>query len=217
MKDGDAIKAAIEQRFSRVALPAAPPGPWRANAAPGASARAPSRRLGYACAVLGILVAAGVAAQASGTLRRDYARLLGFGGSPHPLPPLVHRADRLTLAQAQQRVPFAIVVPTGLPPQTRFQYATVGEHPTPRVGLVYQTVRRGRYYRIVIDETTVVSGPAKVHVSLLFKGKDGRGHREEWTLPLRRWKHGTVIMEMIPQGLPAAVADRIVRENTLTP
>lgn len=158
----------------------------------------------------------GVVAQASGVLRAGYAHLFIFQGSSKPLPPLIHRADRLTIAQAQERVPFAIVVPAGLPPHTILQYAAVGsEHPVPRVVLNYQTQIGGRYYRTIIVETTTVSGPPVAHFDVIRKGKDGRLRHETWTLPLRRWKHGDVIMEMLPQGLPATMIDRIVRENTL--
>jgi hypothetical protein len=149
-------------------------------------------------------------------LRAGYAHLSIFQGSSKPLPPLIHRADRLTIAQAQQRVPFAVVVPVGLPAHTIFQYAeAASEQPIPRVVLVYQTQLGGRYYRIIINETTVVSGPPIAHAEAVSKGKDGRTRRETWTLPLRRWKHGDVIMEMVPLGLPATMTDRIVRENTL--
>jgi hypothetical protein len=158
----------------------------------------------------------GVVAQASGVLRAAYAHLFIFQGSSKPLPPLVHRADRLTIAQAQQHMPFAIVVPAGLPPHTILQYAGVGsEHPVPRVALFYQTQIGGRYYRTIIVETTTVSGPPVAHFEASRKGKDGRLRHETLTVPLRRWKHGDVIMEMLPQGLPATMIDRIVRENTL--
>jgi hypothetical protein len=215
MNESQTIKAAIERRFSRAATPDVPRGPWRMTA-PAVRPHVPSRRLLYASVVLGILVAAGVTAEASGTLRANFARLMGFEGSSRPLPPLIHRADRLTIAQAQQHMPFAIVIPTGLPAHTSLQYAhVVSEHPIPRVALNYQTVIRGRFYRININETTAVSGPPVTHFDVIFKGKDGRAHHRAWTLPIRRWNHGAVIMEMLPEGLPPAVVDRIVRENTL--
>ena len=153
--------------------------------------------------------------RASGMLRAGYAHLFIFQGSSKPLPALVHPADRLTIAQAQQHMPFAIVVPAGLPPHTILQYADVGsEHPVPRVVLNYQTQIGGRYYRTIIAETTAVSGPPVAHFEASRKGKDGRLRHETWTVPLRRWKHGDVIMEMLAQGLPATMIDRIVRENT---
>ncbi len=46
-----------------------------------------------------------------------------FFVSSKPLMPGIHAADRLTLAEAQRRISFPIVVPTGLPEGTRFQYA----------------------------------------------------------------------------------------------
>ena len=158
---------------------------------------------------------AGVVAQASGALRAGYEHLFTFHGSSKPLPPMIHRANRLTIAQAQQHMPFAIVAPAGLPPHTILQYAGVGtEHPAPRVELFYQTQIGGRYYRILIGETTAVSGPPIAHFDVIGRGKNGRLRHETGTLPLRRWKHGDVIMEMLALGLPAAMIDRIVRENT---
>jgi hypothetical protein len=59
------------------------------------------------------------------------------------------------------------------------------------------------------------TGPAAAHFEAEGKGKDGRMRFEKWTLPPRVWKHGAILMEMLPQGLPPAVVDRIVRENTL--
>jgi hypothetical protein len=216
MNESELITAALARRFSRAAVPDVPPGPWRAEPAPPVRPHAPSRRFAYASAVLGVLVAAGVAAQASGTLSATYARLMLWNGSTKPLPPLVHRADRLTIAQAQQRMPFTIVVPAGLPPQTTLQYAhVISEHPVPRVALMYQAEIGGRYYRININETTAVSGPPVAHFEAIFVGKDGQKRHEVSNAPLRRWKHGAVYMEMIPMGLPAGVADRIVRANTL--
>jgi hypothetical protein len=158
----------------------------------------------------------GVVAQASGVLRAAYAHLFVFESSSKPLPPLIHRADRLTIAQAQQHVPFAIVVPAGLPPHTTLQYADVGsEYAVPRVVLNYQTQVGGRYYRTVIVETTSVSGPPVAQFEAIGNGKDGHVHRETWMVPVRRWKHGNVIMQMLSPELPATMTDRIIRENTL--
>jgi hypothetical protein len=154
---------------------------------------------------------AGVVAQAAGVLRAAYAHVFVLQSSAKPLPPLIHRADRLTVAQARQHVPFAIVVPAGLPPHTVLQYADVdSEHAVPRVVLNYQTQIGGRYYRTMIVETTTVSGPPVAHFEAI--GKDG--HRRTWAVPVRRWKHGNVIMEMLSPGLSATMMDRIVRENT---
>ncbi len=211
MNESQIIEAALERRFARAVVPECPHGPWR----PAQSARPRPRSLGwaYACAVLVVFVSAGVAGQASGVLPDGFARF--FQGSVKPLPPLIHRADRLTIAQAQQHMPFTIVVPAGLPPHTIFQYAhVVSEHPIPRVALLYQTQIGAEYYRININETTAVSGPPVAHFEALFKGKDGRIHDRTWTLPLRRWKHGNIFMETLPQGIPPAMVDRIVRENT---
>lgn len=216
MNEHQLIEAALQRRFARAVVPECPPGPWGLTTAVPVRPRLWSRGFAYACAALVILISAGVAGQASGALRAGYAHLFLFQGSSKPIPPLIHRADRLTIAQAQQRIPFAIVVPVGLPPLTIFQYAhVVSERPIPRVDLVYQTQISDRYYRININEATAVSGPPIVHAEAIFKAKDGRTHREAWAIPLRRWKHGDLIMEMVPQGLPAAVVDRIVRENTL--
>ena len=218
MNERQLIEAALQQRFARAVVPECPQGPWGPAKAAPSPLRRRSRGFAYACAVLAIVLSAGIATQASGALRAGYAHLFMFQGSSKPPPPLIHRADRLTIAQAQRHVPFAIVVPVGLPPNTIFEYAHLASPPysrIPRIGLMYQTQIGGRYYRINVNETTAVSDPPVVHAEAIFKGKDGRTHREAWTIPLRRWKHGNLIMEMVPQGLPAAVVDRIVRENTL--
>lgn len=92
------------------------------------------------CAKLGDIsdvraFAVGVAAQASGTLRVAYAHLFNSGSSK-PLPTLIHRADRLTIAQVQRQVPFSIVVPVGLPAKATFEYAhVVRQEPVPNVAL----------------------------------------------------------------------------------
>ncbi len=209
------IEAALQQRFARAAVPECPTGLWTPATAVPRQPRPRPRGFTYACAVLVVLVSAGVAAQASGALRAGYAQLRMFQGSSKPLPPLIHRADRFTMAQAQQRLPFALVMPAGLPPNTTFQYAhVVSEHSVPSVALMYQTQIGGKYYWININETTAVSGPPIARFEAVGKGKDGRLHDHTWTVPMRRWKHGEVIMEMLPLGLPAAVVDRIVRENT---
>ena len=215
MNEHQIIEAALQQRFARAMVPECPQGPWcPATIAP----RRPqprSRGFAYVGAVIVILVSAGLAAQASGVLRVGYEHLRIFQGSSKPLQPLIHRADRLTIAQAQQHLPFAVVEPAGMPPHTIFQYAhVVSEHPVPRVAMMYQTQIGGKYYWININETTAVSGPPIARFEAISKGKDARLHHETWTVPMRRWKHGDVIMEMVPLGLPAAVVDRIVRENT---
>ncbi len=214
MNENQIIEAALQRRFARAVVPECPQGPWGMTTAAPVRPRARSRVFAYACAVLAILVSVGVAGQASGALRAGYAHLFMFQGSTKPLPPLIHRADRLTFAQAQRHIPFTIVVPAGLPPHTIFQYAGVSEHQIPRVALVYQTQLGARYYRIIISEMTAVSGPPVARLELGSKGKDGRMHLQTWTLHLRRWKHGDIIMETVPLGLPSAMIDRIVRENT---
>lgn len=216
MNEVQIIEEALQRRFARSAVPECPQGPWSPTTAAPIRPHHRSRRLAYAIAVLGMVVSAGVVAQASGVLTAGYAHLIIFQGSSKPLSPLIHRADRLTIAQAQQHVPFAIVVPAGLPPHTILQYADVGsEHPVPRVVLNYQTQIGGRYYRTVIVETTSDTGPPVAHFEAIGKGKDGRLRHRTWTVTLRRWKHKDVIMEMLSQGLPATMVDRIVRENTL--
>ena len=216
MNERHIIEAALERRFARATVPECPPGPWGPTTGAPLQLRRRSRGFAYACAALAILLSAGIATQASDVLRAGYAHLFPFGGSSKPLPGLIHRADRLTIAQAQQLVPFPIVVPVGLPPNTTFQYASaVGGRPIPGVGLMYQTKIGGLYYLIAINETTAVSGPPVAHFEAIGKGKDGRTHHRAWTVPLRRWKHGDLIMEMFPGALPDNITDRIVRENTL--
>jgi len=215
MNEEQTITAAIARRFARVAIPNVPPGPWSAKTAP-AVRHARSRGFAYTSVVLGVLALGGIAAQASGAIPPALAHLRWLDGSSKPIPPLIHRADQLTIAQAQQHMPFAIVVPAGLPPHTSLQYAhVVSEQPVPRVALNYQTQIGGRYYRININETTAVSEPPARHHRPIFKSKNGSTYREVATLRPRRWKHGAVIMEMAPAGLPAAIVDQIVRENTL--
>lgn len=215
MNEDQKIAAALERRFARVAVPECPRLSWSSMAPVPARRRAPSHRFAYVCAALVLLVGSAVAAQASGALRAGYAHFFN-AGSTTPLPPLIHRSDRLTVAQAQQRIPFSIVVPVGLPPHTLFEYASVmNRGAVPSVALVYQTKLSERYYRIIINETTAVSGTQAAHFEVEGPGKNGRIRRETWTLPLRVWKHGAIFMEMLPQGLPPAVVNRIVRENTL--
>ncbi len=145
-------------------------------------------------------------------IRLGYVKLITqFSVSTTTLTPGIHKADRLTIAQAQQRMPFAIVVPQALPADTRLMYAhVVSERPIARVNLSYEAHIAGEHYRISIDESTVAVGPPVVHFS--FGTREGAD--EQVTEPLRRWKHGTVVMEMVALGLPQTLADRIVRANT---
>jgi hypothetical protein len=115
------------------------------------------------------------------------------------------------MAQAQQRMPFTIVDPAGLPEHTRFLYAHVlSEAPAPRVALNYETHLGAVYYRVSIEESTVVSGPPVAHFNVLgFLGRT-----IDWTLPKYRWKHGSVMMDLFDWHLPSELNDRIVRANT---
>lgn len=215
MNEDQKIQSALERRFARVAVPEPPSLAWSSMASVPVRRRARSHRFAYVCAALIVAIGGGVAAQASGALGAGYAHLFNAGASK-PLPPLIHRADRLTVAQAQQHIPFPIVIPAGLPPQSTFEYAhVVNRDHIPGVGLVYQTRIAARYYRIIISETTAMTGAPVAHFEVEGKGKNGRMRRESWTLPLRVWKHGAIFMAMLPQGLPQDVVDRIVRENTL--
>ncbi len=214
MNEDQKIETALARRFARAAVPECPALAWNSMTPVPVRRRSRSRSFAYACATVIVLITGGVAAHASGALQAGYARLFPFGGSSQPIPPLIHSADRFTIAQAQQHMPFPIVVPAGLPSGTILRYAhVVSAYPVPRVSLVYQTHIGARYYQIIINETTAASGPALAHFEDEGKGKDGRTRYESWTLPLRRWNHGTIIMEMLPEGLPAVIVNRIVREN----
>lgn len=215
MSEQQKIEAALERRFARAAVPECPGLAGGSMSSAPIRRRVPWRGYAYVCATLLVLAGGGVAAQASGALRAGYAHLFNSGSSK-PLPPLIHRADRLTVAQAQQHIPFSIVVPVGLPPHSTFEYAdVVSPESVPNVALVYQTEIGGRYFRIIINETTAVNRPAVAHFEVEGRGKNGPMRVEKWTLPLRVWKHGAIFMEMLPQGLPPAVVNQIVRENTL--
>ena len=214
--DAQLIKAALDRRFSRVETPPCPEGAWHAattEPAPIARPRVLLRRFAYAAALLVIVGIAGVTAQASSTLQQGYARFMEpFFVSSKPLQPGIHRADRLTIAEAQSRMPFPIVVPAGLPANTRFLYAhVVSEQPNPRVALNYEAQIAHRYYRILVNESTVAAGPPVAHLEIQSLGHGTK----KWTLPLRRFKHGAVVMDLSAWGLPTAMSDRIVRENTL--
>jgi hypothetical protein len=215
--DAELIRAALDRRFSRVAVPACPAGARSATATDPVNVPRSgfSRRFAYAAAVLVAVGIVGLTAQASTVIQQSYAKLVGpmfLYVSSKPLTPMIHAADRLTIAEAQRRMPFPIVVPTGLPPGTRFQYAhVVSEQPIPRVALNYEAHIAKRYYRINVNETTVAVGPPVAH----FEFRNAEGVTKKSTLPLRRWKHGNVVMELLAWGLPAAMSDRIVRANTM--
>jgi hypothetical protein len=210
--DAQLIKAALERRFARASVPACPEGAWRV-ATTIARRRGVPRGFAYAAALLAVVAIAGVAAQASSTIHVTYARLMApFFVSSKPLQPGIHRADRLTIAQAQSRMPFTIVVPTGLPAHTRFVYAHIlSEKPTPRVALTYEAHIASKYYRISFDESMVAVGQPRARFEW-----QSRGHGiQTWTIPMRRFKHGDIAMDMFAWGLPSDLSDRIVRENTM--
>lgn len=214
MNDDREITTALERRFGRAQVPACPSLAWGALSSLPAPRHARPRRYAYAWAALVVLVSGGVAAQASGALSATFAKLFNSGSSA-PLPPMIHAADRLTVAQAQHHVPFPIVVPTGLPQDARFEYAhLIPRSPVATVALYYQAKIDGKYYRIIIQESNAVNQPEVAHFEVQRKVSNGLMHFEKFTLPLRVWKHEGTFMEMLPQGLPKDVVDRIVRENS---
>jgi hypothetical protein len=214
--DAHLIRAALGRRFARAVVPACPTGAWRATVTePGALRRRGRafRRFAYGAALLAVIAIAGLTAQASDTIKLSYASLMGrFFASSTPLAPRIHRADRLTIAQAQRRMPFTIVVPSGLPAGTRFLYAhVISEHPTPRVALSYEAALSGRYYWISIGESTRAVDQTRTHLEV--RTRDGA--KKVWTLPpARRWKHGGVVMDLFAPGLPPEMTEHIVRAST---
>jgi hypothetical protein len=216
--DAELIRAALDRRFARVAIPACPEAAWRAMATQPATNVRPrglSRRFAYGAAALVAVAIAGLTAQASTAIKQSYANLIGprfLFVSTKPLVPMIHAADRLTIAEAQRRMPFPIVVPTGLPAHTRFVYAHVlSEHPIPRVALTYEAHVASRYYRIAISESTTAIGPPLAHFEVRTLGRGTK----KWTLPMRRWKHGAVVMDLAAWGLPDKMSDDLVRANTM--
>jgi hypothetical protein len=212
--DAQLIKAALDRRFSRADTPACPDGAFRAaTTTPGATARprSLSRRFAYAAALLGVVAIGGLAAQASSSGKLHDLPFMTLFVSSKPLQPMIHRADRLTVAEAQRRMPFEIVIPAGLPAGTKFLYAhVISEHPIPHVALTYQAHIANRYYRIAVSESTAAIGPPRTH----FEVRSPSGTKA-WDLPVRRWKHGDIVMQLPGWGLPAEMSDRIVRANTL--
>jgi hypothetical protein len=213
--DARRITAALDRRFSRIATPPCPDCAWRAaTPAPANAARSMRlfRGVAYAAALAGIIAIGGLAAQAATSGKLSNAPFLRMFVSSKPLPPIIHRADRLTIAEAQRRMPFPIVVPKGLPVGTEFLYAhVIKEQPTPQVALNYQAHIGSAYYRIAISESTVAIGPATTRVEYRPHGVTTK----VWNLPLRRWKHGDVVMQMFDVGLPSGMGDQIVRANML--
>jgi hypothetical protein len=214
-EDARLIKAALDRRFARVATPPCPDGAWRATpAAPAriARPRGISRGFAYAAALLAVVGIGGLAAQAASSDKLHDLPFMRFFVSSKPLMPGIHAADRLTIAEAQRRISFPIVVPTGLPEGTRFQYAhVVSERPNPRVGLTYEAHIASKYYRIAFAESTVAPGPARVHVDVAT----ARHATKTWSFPVRQFRHGAVFMDLFAFGLPADMSDRIVRANTM--
>ncbi len=77
--------------------------------------------------------------------------------------------------------------------------------------MTYQAHIASNYYRIAFDESTVAPGPARAHLDVATAG----GGRKSWSLPVRRFKHGAVFMDLFAFGLPEDMSDRIVRANTM--
>jgi hypothetical protein len=211
--DARLITAALDRRFSRAGTPACPEGAWRAVAAePSRIARPNSvpRKFAYAAALVAGVAAAGLAAQASGAVNISNLPFWTHVSSK-PLTPIIHAADRLTIAEAQRRMPFTIVEPKGLPASTRLLYAhVVSESPVHRVALRYEAHIGSKYYDITFNEATKAVGPPIAHFTLM----NAKHVTKTWTAPLRRWKQDGVVMEMHAWGLPAALSDAIVRANT---
>jgi hypothetical protein len=214
--DAQLIKAALHRRFAGATAPPCPEGAWHATSTEPETPARPrrfSRGFAYAAALAGVVAIGGLAAQAASSIKAGDATFMRwYSVSTRPLMPTIHAADRLTIAEAQRRMPFSIVVPKGLPAGTRLLYAhVVSEKPNPRVQLRYEAHIGSKYYDININELTRAVGPPIAHIQIL---RAGHGTKS-WGLPLRRWKHGAVVMEMFPNGLPAGMAERIVRANTL--
>ena len=221
--DARLIKAALGRRFDRAVTPPCPAGAWRAIAtAPATTVRRNGivRGLAYGAALAGVISVGAVAAQASGSVNFRDMPVLGLFASSKPLPPLIHRADRLTVAEAQRRMPFSIVMPAGLPAGTHLRYAHVlSEAPTPRVVLAYEAKIANTYYAVNVTESTAdASAVAPVRVRSggpHFTYRQGGHAPKNWDVPVRRWKHGDIAMSLFAPGLPAAMSERIVRSNTL--
>jgi catechol 2,3-dioxygenase-like lactoylglutathione lyase family enzyme len=95
-------------------------------------------------------------------------------------------------------VPFAIVVPAGLPPHTILQYADMsGEPAVPRVVLNYQTELGGRYYRTIIAETDEAV----------------RGTPRDMTI--KRLDHVSVVVDDLAAAVAFFTALGMARENEM--
>ena len=206
--DAQLIRAALDRRFARLDVPECPPAAWQMTAPPTAANAQRSglrRRFAYAAAALVAVAIGGLTAQAAPVINKTLATFMFV--SSKPLQRIIHKADQLTIAQAQRSIPFTIVELAGLPAGTQFLYAhTIND----RVALNYQAHLGGKYYRIAITESNHASGPPVAHFTSQFRGRIFK----RVTLPLRRWKHGELTMEMLDPGFPAGLADRIVRANT---
>jgi len=212
--DARLITAALNRRFARAATPACPDGAWHAATTDTATVSRPwslPRKFAYAAALVAGVAAAGLAAQASGAVKITDLPFWTHVSSK-PLAPIIHAADRLTIAEAQRRMPFTIVEPKGLPATTRLLYAhVVSESPIHRVALRYEAHIGSKYYDITFNESTKAVGPPVAHFTLIDVSKHVT---KTWTAPLRRWNQGGVVMEMHAWGLPAALSDEIVHANT---
>jgi hypothetical protein len=212
--DAQLIQAALDRRFERAGTPACPDAAWHpASSVPAAIARPrrASRRFAYAAALLAVVAIGGLGAQAATSGKLPDMPFRWAFVSSKPLQPMIHAADRLTIAEAQRRMPFPIVVPGGLPPGSELLYAHVIEQPAPHVVLNYQAHFGGKYYRVSVSESTVPIGLPVAH----FEYRSPGHATKKWTLPVRRWKHGDVVMELHAWGLPDAMGERIARANTL--
>lgn len=227
------IKAALDRRFARATAPPCPQGAWHITETQPATISRPRNRprgFAYAAALLGVVAVGGVAAQAASSGRLHDMAFMGMFSSSKPLARIIHKADQLSIAEAQRRMPFSIVEPVGLPARSQFLYAHVlSEQPAPRVVLDYQAHISGTYYRIAVTESTIAYVPPVPHVKaglgphFTFRAL-GHGakpaHMIDATphhldLAVRRWKHGALFMDLFAPELPRGVADRIVRANTM--
>jgi|ERR1700736_263800 len=210
--DAQLIKAALDRRFERAGTPPCPRGALLVATAVPATIERPRRLspgFAYAAALLAVIGIGGLGAQAATSGKLHDLPFMGAFVSSKPLQPMIHKADRLTIAEAQRRIPFSIVEPTGLPAGTRFLYAAVIEQPAPRVALSYEAHLGSKYYRISLSESTV-EGPAVARFEARLAGHGVK----KWTLPRRRFKHGDIFMDLFAFGLPDDLSARIVRENT---
>ncbi len=213
MNDRDElIRAAVRRRYASLAVPACPDISWRiAETMPVAKSGPPvarSRTLRYVAAAAVLLAIAGLSANASTLIALSHIRFMG-GSSSRPLPPMIHAADRLTVKEAQRRVPFVIVLPKGLPEHTTFDYAEVASaEGSAHVNLSYQALVGNRYYRLVFGESTI-EAPSRIPVEV--GTRDGAVHK--YYLPVRRWRHDTLFMSLITPGLADGVSERIARAN----